>query len=81
MDDPWHTALAHRFPTLSAQTRNHRHLARNPLEYARDEKLKVDVVCPLVADYIRKKPGVQRPGRKQRVLEAAPQCRKAYNSS
>jgi len=31
-------------------------LARTALEYARDEKLKVDVICPLVADYIRKNP-------------------------
>jgi predicted GNAT family acetyltransferase len=26
------------------------------LEYARDQKLKVDVVCPMVADYIAKNP-------------------------
>jgi uncharacterized protein len=31
-------------------------LARTALEYARDQKLKVDVVCPLVADYIAKNP-------------------------
>jgi predicted GNAT family acetyltransferase len=31
-------------------------LARTALEYARDEKLKVDVICPLVADYLHKNP-------------------------
>jgi uncharacterized protein len=31
-------------------------LAKTALEYARDQKLKVDVVCPMVADYIAKNP-------------------------
>jgi hypothetical protein len=31
-------------------------LAKTALEYARDQKLKVDVVCPMVADYISKHP-------------------------
>jgi predicted GNAT family acetyltransferase len=31
-------------------------LAKTALEYARDQKLKVDVVCPMVADYISKNP-------------------------
>jgi len=31
-------------------------LARSALEYAREEKLKVDVICPLVASFIRKNP-------------------------
>ena len=31
-------------------------LASTALEYARDEKLKVDVICPLVAGYIAKHP-------------------------
>jgi len=31
-------------------------LAQTALEYARDEKLKVDVICPLVASYITKHP-------------------------
>ena len=31
-------------------------LAKTALEYARDQKLKVDVVCPSVADYIAKNP-------------------------
>jgi uncharacterized protein len=31
-------------------------LAKNALEYARDQKLKVDVICPLVAGYIEKNP-------------------------
>jgi len=29
-------------------------LARSALEYAREEKLKVDVICPMVAGFIRK---------------------------
>jgi|HubBroStandDraft_6_1064221.scaffolds.fasta_scaffold1175610_1 uncharacterized protein len=31
-------------------------LARTALEYARNEKLKVDVICPIVTDYIHKNP-------------------------
>lgn len=31
-------------------------LAKSALEYARDQKLKVDVVCPSVANYISKHP-------------------------
>jgi predicted GNAT family acetyltransferase len=31
-------------------------LAKTALEYARDQKLKVDVVCPMVMDYISKNP-------------------------
>ncbi len=31
-------------------------LARTALEYARDENLKVDVICPLVASYLQKNP-------------------------
>jgi predicted GNAT family acetyltransferase len=31
-------------------------LAKTGLEYARDNQLKVDVVCPLVANYISKHP-------------------------
>jgi predicted GNAT family acetyltransferase len=31
-------------------------LARTALEYARDENLKVDVICPLVANYLQKDP-------------------------
>ena len=31
-------------------------LARTALEYARDEKLKVDVICPIVAGFIHKNP-------------------------
>jgi predicted GNAT family acetyltransferase len=31
-------------------------LAKTALEYARDQKLKVDVICPLVAGYIEKNP-------------------------
>jgi uncharacterized protein len=31
-------------------------LAKTALEYARDNSLKVDVVCPVVADYIHKHP-------------------------
>jgi predicted GNAT family acetyltransferase len=31
-------------------------LAKTALEYARDQKLKVDVICPIVADYIAKNP-------------------------
>jgi len=48
----WHTEVP---PSMRgrgiAQT-----LARTALEYARDEKLKVDVICPIVAAYIRKNP-------------------------
>jgi uncharacterized protein len=31
-------------------------LAKTALDYARDNNLKVDVVCPVVADYIAKHP-------------------------
>lgn len=31
-------------------------LARTALEYARDNQLKVDIICPLVADFIAKNP-------------------------
>lgn len=31
-------------------------LIRNALEYAHDKKLKVDVICPIAADYIEKHP-------------------------
>jgi uncharacterized protein len=34
-------------------------LAKTGLEYARDNNLKVDVVCPLVANYISKHPEFQ----------------------
>jgi predicted GNAT family acetyltransferase len=48
----WHTEVP---PSLRgrgiAQT-----LARTALEYARDENLKVDVICPIVAAYIQKNP-------------------------
>ena len=34
-------------------------LARTALEYARDNKLKVDVVCPAAAGFIKKNPEFQ----------------------
>jgi uncharacterized protein len=34
-------------------------LARTALEYARDENLKVDVICPLVLNYLQKNPEFQ----------------------
>ena len=34
-------------------------LAQTGLEYARDHKLKVDVICPLVAKFISKNPEFQ----------------------
>lgn len=34
-------------------------LAKTALEYARENQLKVDVVCPLVASYISKNPEFQ----------------------
>jgi uncharacterized protein len=34
-------------------------LAKTGLEYARDHQLKVDVVCPLVANYLSKHPEFQ----------------------
>lgn len=34
-------------------------LAKTALEYARDNNLKVDVICPIVADYIQKNPEFQ----------------------
>jgi predicted GNAT family acetyltransferase len=34
-------------------------LAKTGLEYARDNQLKVDVICPLVANYISKHPEFQ----------------------
>ncbi len=32
-------------------------LTRSALEYARERKMKVDVVCPSVADYLKRHPG------------------------
>jgi uncharacterized protein len=34
-------------------------LAKTALEYARENKLKVDVICPLVANYLSKNPEFQ----------------------
>ncbi len=34
-------------------------LAKTALEYARDHQLKVDVVCPMVANYLSKNPEYQ----------------------
>jgi uncharacterized protein len=34
-------------------------LAKTGLEYARDNQLKVDVICPLVANYLSKHPEYQ----------------------
>jgi predicted GNAT family acetyltransferase len=34
-------------------------LAKTALEYARDNKLKVDVICPSVANYLAKNPDFQ----------------------
>jgi len=34
-------------------------LAKTGLEYARDNQLKVDVICPLVANYLSKHPEFQ----------------------
>lgn len=34
-------------------------LARTALEYARDNNLKVDLICPMVADYVSKNPEFQ----------------------
>jgi uncharacterized protein len=34
-------------------------LAKTVLEYARDHELKVDVICPLVANYLSKNPEFQ----------------------
>jgi uncharacterized protein len=34
-------------------------LAKTALEYARDHQLKVDVVCPLVANFLSKNPEFQ----------------------
>ena len=34
-------------------------LAKTALEYARDNKLKVDVICPSVANYLAKNPEFQ----------------------
>ena len=46
----WHTEVP---PSLRGQGIAAT-LARSALEYARDEKLKVDVICPLVASYLQK---------------------------
>jgi predicted GNAT family acetyltransferase len=34
-------------------------LARTALEYARDNNLKVDIICPIAADFIAKNPEFQ----------------------
>ncbi len=34
-------------------------LARTALEYARDNNLKVDIICPIAADFIAKNPDFQ----------------------
>ena len=57
MDDPlahplWHTD----FPPSLRGRGIAATLARTALEYARDENLKVDVICPLVANYLQKNP-------------------------
>jgi predicted GNAT family acetyltransferase len=51
----WHTEVpeAMRGRGLSGM------LAQTALEYARDNKLKVDVICPLVAGYVAKHPEFQ----------------------
>jgi uncharacterized protein len=48
----WHTEV----PTALRGRGIAATLARTALEYARDEKLKVDVICPLAAAYIQKNP-------------------------
>ncbi len=48
----WHTEV----PTARRGRGIAATLARTALEYARDENLKVDVICPLVANYISKNP-------------------------
>ncbi|HEY4046563.1 MAG TPA: GNAT family N-acetyltransferase [Acidobacteriaceae bacterium] len=48
----WHTEV----PPLLRGRGVAGELAKTALEYARDNKLKVDVICPVVADYIEKHP-------------------------
>jgi predicted GNAT family acetyltransferase len=48
----WHTEVP---PSLRGQGIAGT-LARTALEYARDNHLKVDIICPIVADFISKNP-------------------------
>lgn len=48
----WHTEV----PPLLRGRGVAGELAKAALEYARDNKLKVDVICPVVEDYIHKHP-------------------------
>jgi uncharacterized protein len=48
----WHTEV----PPLLRGRGLAGELAKTALEYARDNKLKIDVICPVVADYIEKHP-------------------------
>lgn len=36
-------------------------LLRTALEYARDNRLRIDVICPLAADYIKRHPELKLP--------------------
>lgn len=40
-------------------------LLRTALEYARDNRLRVDVLCPLAADYIKRHPELKLPASKR----------------
>ncbi len=48
----WHTEVPERLRGRGFASL----LAKTALDYARENNLKVDVVCPMVADYIQKNP-------------------------
>lgn len=57
--DSWITLLHTEVPEVLRGRGVASMLAKTALEYARDNDLKVDVICPLVADYIQKNPEFQ----------------------
>jgi uncharacterized protein len=55
-DGEWITLLHTEVPLKLREHGLGSELARTALEYARDNHLKVDIVCPFVADFIAKHP-------------------------
>jgi predicted GNAT family acetyltransferase len=55
-DGDWITLLHTEVPPELRERGMGSELARTALDYARDHHLKVDVICPFVADFIAKHP-------------------------
>jgi predicted GNAT family acetyltransferase len=58
-DRGWITLLHTEVPTALRGRGIGSTLARTALEYARDNNLKVDIICPIVAGFIAKNPEFQ----------------------